>query len=145
MKKHKRQSQNQVVDDITVLRYKSSTGIRAMIAENQIIEAFVHTQLAIEVILWNKIVELFREHKSTEVLTTIENSNKGKDKANTSTYELIKWSHFLCALNDNDFGHLIEFNAKRNELIHGHGKWWSVETYKEALQQGIRFLEQNNF
>jgi len=136
---------NGVTEKIDVIRYKGATAIREMMANNQIIEAFVHAQLAIEVLLWDKIVEIFKDQKATEVRTTVENSKKGRDKANTSTYELIKWSHFLGGLNDNDFSDLTDFNTKRNDLIHGHGNWWNSETYKEALQKGIRFLERNKF
>lgn len=130
---------------VQVVRYKSANAIRALMKQNQIIEAFVHTQLAIETILWDKIVNNFKDQKTSEVRTKIENSKNGKDKANTSTYELIKWSHFLCALAEDDFSDLNDFNTKRNDLIHGHGKWWSSDTYKEALQKGIRFLEKNGF
>lgn len=136
---------NEITEKFEVVRYKGANAIREMMDNNQIIEAFVHAQLAIEVLLWDKIVDNFKDQKATEVRTTIENSKKGRDKANTSTYELIKWSHFLGGLNDNDFSDLTDFNTKRNDLIHGHGKWWNAETYKEAIQKGIRFLERNNF
>jgi hypothetical protein len=134
-----------LVEKAEVVRYKGASAIREMMINNQFIEAFVHTQLGIEVLLWDKVVEIFKDQKARDVRTTIENSNKGRDKANTSTYELIKWAHFLGALDDKEFGHLIDFNTKRNDLLHGHGKWWSTDSYKEALQHGIRFLEQNNF
>jgi hypothetical protein len=135
----------EVCEKATVIRYKGAVAIRQMINNDQMIEAFVHTQMGIEILLWDKIVEIFKDRKASEVRTAIEKSNKGKDKTATSTYELMKWAHFLGALNDQDYGHLIDFNAKRNDLIHGHGKWWSAENYKEALQHGVRFLEQNKF
>jgi len=110
-----------------------------MMAENQMIEAFVHTQLAIEVILWNKIVEIFQEQKAREVLTTIENSNKGKDKTNTSTYELIKWSHFLGALNDKDFGHLIDFNSKGMNSFMATANGGPLSNTKKPCNKGYDF------
>jgi len=134
-----------VTEKIEVVRYKAAVAIREMMANKQIIVAFVHTQMAIEVLLWDKIVQIFNDQKAAEVRKSIENGKKGKDRSNTSTYELIKWSHFLGSINDNDFSDLKDFNTKRNDLIHGHGKWWFDETYKEALQKGIRFLERNNF
>jgi hypothetical protein len=140
----KRHSQ-ELLEKIEVVRYKGATAIREMMKKDQMIEAFVHAQMGIENLLWDKIVEIFKDQKAREVRTAIETSNKGKDKTNTATYELLKWSHFLGAIDDKDFGHLIEFNNKRNDLIHKHGNWWATETYKEALQHGIRFLEQNNF
>jgi hypothetical protein len=132
-------------NSVYVVRYKGANALRDMINDNQVIEAFVHAQLAIEHILWDKIVELFELQKASEVRTKIENSKNGKDKANTSTYELIKWSHFLDAINNDDYSNLKDFNSKRNGLIHGHGNWWNVDIYKEALQKGIKFLEKNGF
>jgi hypothetical protein len=49
----------------------------------------------------------------------------------------------LGAINDNEFSDLIDFNKKRNKIIHGHGKWWDSTEYSGALQKGVRFLENN--
>jgi hypothetical protein len=133
------------IERVQVVRYKGANALRDMMKQHQIIEAFVHAQLAIETILWDKIVKNFKDQKATEIRTKIENSKNGKDKANTSTYELIKWSHFLGAINDDDYSNLNDFNTKRNDLIHGHGNWWNADTYKEALKKGIKYLEQNGF
>ncbi|MGB8952603.1 MAG: hypothetical protein WCC06_08040 [Candidatus Aminicenantales bacterium] len=130
---------------LQVVRYKCANAIRDMMKKNQTIEAFVHAQLAIETILWDKIVKTFKDQKETEVRAKIENSKNGKDKANTSTYKLIKWSHFLGAINYDDYSNLNNFNAKRNGLIHSHGNWWKSNAYKEALKKGIKFLEKNGF
>jgi len=116
-------------DQITVTRYEGAQNIRQMMMENRYIEAFVHTQLGIEKILWDKIVALFEGKKAMIV---------------RRTYELIKWAHFLNAIDDNEFSDLIDFNHRRNDLFHSHGEWWNRSEYKEALNKGIRFLEKNN-
>jgi len=132
-------------EDIEIVRYKGSKIIREMIERNEYIEAFTHTQLGIEKILWDKIVGIFEGKKAMEVRKTIEESKKGRDKQNTKTYELIKWAHFLRAINDDEFKDLGCFNRKRNKIMHSHGEWWDKKEYKEAFQKGIRFLENNNF
>lgn len=132
-------------ENIMVIRYKAANAIRDMMEQDQIIEAFVHAQLGIEKILWDKIVQEFTGQRGNEVRTKIETSRDGKDKAHTSSYDLIKWSHFLCAINDDDYSNLNDFNSKRNSLAHGHGNWWNIDSYKEALKKGIRFMEQNGF
>ncbi|MBA7674360.1 hypothetical protein ES703_82574 [subsurface metagenome] len=133
-----------VEDQITVTRYEGAQNIRQMMMENRYIEAFVHTQLGIEKILWDKIVALFEGKKAMIVRRTIEESKQGKDKTDTRTYELIKWAHFLNAIDDNEFSDLKDFNRRRNHLFHSHGEWWNRSEYKEALIKGIRFLEKNN-
>jgi len=131
-------------DQMTVTRYEGAQNIRQMMMENHYIEAFVHTQLGIEKILWDKIVAIFERKKAMIVRRTIEESRKGEDKTHTKTYELIKWAHFLNAIDDNEFSDLIDFNHRRNDLFHSHGEWWNRSEYKEALIKGIRFLEKNN-
>jgi hypothetical protein len=42
-----------------VIRYKGSKDIKEMIENEQFIDAFVHAQLGIEKILWDKIVGIF--------------------------------------------------------------------------------------
>jgi len=116
-------------DQITVTRYEGAQNIRQMMMENRYIEDFVHTQLGIEKILWDKIVALFEGKKAMIV---------------RRTYELIKRAHFLNAIDDNEFSDLKYFNHERNHLIHNHGEWWNRSEYKEALIKGIRFLEKNN-
>jgi len=66
-------------------------------------------------------------------------------KSLTHTRELINWARFLGAVNDDEFGDLMDFSKKRNAIIHGHGKWWDAEKYKEALWKGVKFLEKNDF
>ena len=85
--------------------------------------------MSLEKILWDKIVALFEGKKAMIV---------------RRTYELIKWAHFLNAINDNEFSDLKDFNGQRNHLFHSHGGWWNRSEYKEALIKGIRFLEKNN-
>jgi len=131
-------------DKVMVIRYEGSKNIRKMVMDDKYIEAFVHTQLGIEKILWDKIVTVFEREKTMVVRRTIEESRKGKDKQNTRTYELIKWAHFINTIDDNEFNELKDFNNKRNNLMHNHGGWWNKEYYKGALDKGIRFLEKNN-
>lgn len=131
-------------ENVQVVRYKGSKIIKGMIERDQYIEAFTHAQLGIEKILWDKIVGIFENEKAMIVRRTIENSKKGQDKRRTTTYELIKWAHFLGAIDDNEFSHLADFNGKRNKIMHSHGKWWNMKDYKEALQKGVRFLERNS-
>jgi hypothetical protein len=132
-------------EKINIIRYEGSQNIRKMIDEKKLIEAFVHTQLGIERILWNKVVCLFEGEKAMIVRRTIEETRKGNYKIYTKTAELIKWSHFLGAIDINEFNDLINFNQKRNHLMHRHGEWWDFNNYKEALERGIEFLEKNNF
>jgi len=86
--------------------------IRGMIRNEQCIEAFTHAQLGIERILWDKIVGIFKGEKAMMVRRTIGKSRGGEDKYNTKTYELIKWAHFLGAINDSEFSDLVDFNKK---------------------------------
>jgi len=130
-------------DKIMVVRYEGSENIRKMVKEDKYIEAFVHAQLGIEKILWDKIVAVFEGEKAMVVRRTIEEGRKSKDKQKTGTYELIKWAHFLNAIRDNEFSDLKDFNRKRNNLMHSHGGWWNKEYYKEALNEGINFLKKN--
>ena len=127
-------------DKVLVVRYMGPKIIREMIKNEQYIEAFVHTQLDIEKILWDNIVGFFETKKASVVRQKI-----NKSKSITRTHELIKWAHFLGAINDDEFGDLIDFNKKRNGIIHGHGEWWNLKEYREALQKGVRFLEKNQF
>jgi len=131
-------------DKIMITRYEGSKNIRKMVIEGKYIEAFVHTQLGIEKILWDKIVALFEGEEAMIVRKTIEESRQGKDKIYTKTSKLIKWAHFLRAIDDNEFSNLIEFNNNRNHLLHKHGEWWNFSDYKEALEKGIKFLEKND-
>lgn len=131
--------------DVQVVRYMGGKNIREMIKNEQYIEAFTHAQLGVERILWDKIVGIFKGEKARMVRTTIETSRKGRDERYTGTYELIKWAHFLRAINDSEFSDLKDFNDKRNDIMHGHGKWWHPEKYREALQKAIRFLEKHGF
>ena len=130
---------------ISVVRYESSRNIRKIINGGKLIEAFVHTQLGIERILWDKIVGLFSGEKTMIVRRTIEGTRNSNGKTYTKTAELIKWSHFLGAITKDEFSALGDFNKKRNHLLHRHGKWWNPSDYKEALEKGIKFLEKNNF
>jgi len=114
-----------------------------MMEEKHYIEAFAHTQLGVERILWDRIVQLFEGEKAGIVRQNIEDSKKGEDKRKTSTHELIKWAHFIGAINGREFVDLNEFNKGRNELIHGHGAWWHPNIYKSSLKKGIRFLKEN--
>jgi hypothetical protein len=126
-----------------VVRYIGAGEIEKRMEKGDYIEAFAHTQLGVEKILWNRIVESFETKKAKVVRQVIEESNNGKDKSRTSTFELIKWAHFLGAINDDEYSDLTDFNKKRNGIMHGHGQWWHLEEYKEALKKGIRFLSEN--
>ena len=50
-------------DEIMVVRHEGSESIHKMVKEDKYIEAFVHTQLGIENILWNKIVAFLKKKK----------------------------------------------------------------------------------
>ena len=128
-----------------VVRYIGAEKIEERMEDDNYIEAFAHTQLCIEKILWDRIVEIFEGEKAMAVRQVIDESRKGKDKSRTSTFELIKWAHFLGAITEDEFSELIDFNNERNRIIHGHGQWWDVEEYKEALKKGIQFLRENGF
>ncbi|MFQ5965806.1 MAG: hypothetical protein ACE5KZ_16155 [Candidatus Scalinduaceae bacterium] len=129
-------------DHITVVRYMGAKLITEMMNQGQVFEAYIHAQLSIEKILWDKIVGLFKGEKAMLVRRTIDNS---RERFQTSTYELIKWANYLGAINNNEFSDLIDFNKKRNNLIHGHGLWHHTKTFREALKKGIRFLGKNNY
>jgi hypothetical protein len=128
------------VDDARVVRYKGTQQMVDLINRGEYIEASVHAQLAIEKVLWDKIVQLFQGARAMLVRRTIEES-----KSLTSTRELIKWAHFLGAINDSEHGDLLRFNAARNKIFHGHGQWWDAKQYREALEKGIGFLKENGF
>lgn len=125
--------------DALVTRYMGTKDIREMMEKDQYIEAFIHTQLGIEKILWAKIVDVFEGKKAERVGQIIDSS--AEDRSRTKTAELIKWAHFLGAINHSQYGDLNDFNKKRNKIIHSHGKWWYRNEYSEALQKAIRVLE----
>jgi hypothetical protein len=128
------------VDAASVARYKGTQQIVDMMHRGEYIEAFVHAQLAIEKALWDRIVQLFVGEKAMLVRRTIDAS-----KSVTSTYELIKWAHFLGAIDGSEHGDLMTFNAGRNKIFHSHGEWWNARQYREALEKGIGFLKKNDF
>ena len=128
---------------VKIIRYEGAKRIEAMREKGQYVEAFFHTQLGIERILWNKIVGIFTGEKAMIVRRTIEENRGGQNKTYTRTSELIKWTHFLGVIDNNEFGDLVDFNGKRNRLLHGHGKWWNPNIYDQALKKGIKFLEEN--
>jgi hypothetical protein len=128
-----------------LVRYIGAREIEERVARGDYIEAFVYAELGIEKILWERIIKVFKGGKAIAVRQAIEDSRKGKDKSRTSTFELIKWAHFLGAITEDEFNELINFNNVRNRIIHGHGLWWDLEEYKEILKEGIRFLRENGF
>ena len=132
--------------EFRVVRYKGTTNILEMIERGEYVEAFIHAQLGVEKILWDKIVEIFEDEKAMEVRKAIEESERKKgDRSNTTTYELIKWATFLGAIDVDESSDLRDFNSKRNKIIHGHGEWWHFKKkYRQALQKAIRFLEKNS-
>jgi len=87
---------------------------------------------------------VFEPDAAMIVRRTIEESREGKDKRSTRTYELIKWAHFLGALDDDEFSDLVDFNKKRNHIMHSHGQWLYAQKYGEALRKAIRFLQKNS-
>jgi len=131
--------------EFRVVRYKGTTNIVEMIERGEYVEAFIHAQLGVEKILWDKIVEIFEGEKAMKVRRAIEESERKKgDRSNTNTYELIKWATFLGAINVDESSDLRDFNKKRNKIIHGHGEWWHFKKkYRQALQKAIRFLKKN--
>jgi hypothetical protein len=125
-------------EDFQVIRYKGSKNIKEMIGNGMHIEAFAHSQLGIEKILWDKIVGIFEPNKARAVRAAIDQS-----KQQTRTFELIKWAYFLGAINDDEYRDLKAFYSGRNKVMHGHGEWWNIKENEEALQKGIRFLEKS--
>lgn len=130
------------MDQASVVRYQATVNIRRMMNDKQYVEAFVHAQMAIEKILWDKIVGIFNGEKAMKVRTAIDDWHK-EERNRTLTFELLKWAHILGALDRDDYSDLTDFNKKRNHLLHGHGEWWFSESYTSALEKGIRFLEGN--
>lgn len=128
-----------------VVRYQGTKNIMKMMEREEYVEAFVHTQLGVEKILWDKIIGIFDGEKAMKVRRAIEKSEeKNEDRSHTNTYELIKWATFLGAINTDESKYLKAFNRKRNKIIHGHGEWWHFKNkYKQALQKTIQFLEKN--
>ncbi len=114
-----------------VIRYKGTDQLRQMIDNGDYIGAFVHIQLGVEKILWDRIERTLKKPIP--------------DKSRIHTYELITWAHFMGLINDTEFSKLIDFNKKRNEVIHGHGVWWYAQEqkYRSALRKVVRFLEDN--
>jgi DUF1009 family protein len=123
------------VADIT--RYMGSKNIKEMIEKGNYIEAFTHSQMAIEKILLDRIVGIFDSDKSKALVRKIIEQRKLR------TFELIRWSQILEVISKDDYKNLLSFNDARNSIIHGHGKWWNPEQYKEALEKGISFIETN--
>ena len=119
-------------DSFQVIRYKGSAIIKEMMEKQLYIEAFTHCQLAVEKILFDKI--------ATVLKTRIELKVK---KLRFRTFELIKWSYLVGAIDENDYQNLSAFNKSRNRIIHGHGKWWNVRKFKQNLEKGIKFIEKN--
>ena len=134
-----------VNETVTVTPYQGPQQIRQMAGADGMGEAFIQTQHEIEKILWDRIVGLFRDERAMVVRRTIEEAKKGKDKSDTKTYELIKWAHFLGALDEQEWSDLLDFNRKRNARLHEHGAWWDSEEDKEGLEKGVRFIEKNGF
>ena len=132
-----------------VVPYIGARKIEEMMEKEEkyyIIDAFAHTQLGIEKILWDRIVESFETKRAKAVRQAIEESGKGEDKYYTTTRELIKWAHFLGAISDNEYYDLKCFNTGRNKIMHGHGEWWHLrQKNKAALKKGIQFLRENGF
>ena len=127
-------------DNVSVVRYAGSPRIRKMIDDSQFVEAFVHTQLAIEKILWDKIAGVLSGERGSKFRGTVDNW-----KGHTYTSELIKWAFFLGAIEHDDLVALSDFNDKRNRVVHRHGEWWSAKDHMEALEKGIRFIQKNGF
>lgn len=118
-------------ESAAIIRYKGTDLLRQMIDNGDYIEAFVHAQLGVEKILWDRIERTLKKPIP--------------DKSRIHTYELITWAHFMGLINDTEFSKLIYFNKKRNEVIHGHGVWWHAQKqkYRSALRKAIQFLENN--
>jgi hypothetical protein len=125
---------------VFVTRYKGSKAIGEMIEKGQPIEAFAHAQLHIEKILWDRIVGVFSGQKNMEVRREIDKIQK---KHITRTSELIKWAHILGAINQDEYGDLVDFNKARNRLMHSHGEWYFSDKHRQALKKGIRFIERS--
>jgi dihydropteroate synthase len=137
-----------LTEEVSVIRYLGSKSIERMMENEQFIDAFVHAQLDIEKILWDKVVGIFKNEpvKAMEVRRRIDNFEGKKP----TTRQLIDWSYFLGAITREEFDALTEFNKARNRIIHGHGEWWVLDEnkkqyYKDKLKLAIQFLESNEF
>lgn len=82
--------QGRGTDSASVVRYVGAAGIRNMMDNSQYLQAFVHSQLAIEKILWDKIVKVFSGEKAMKVRRAIDDWGKEDRSRITKTYELIK-------------------------------------------------------
>ena len=136
--------EGKAVDQFSVVRYHGVASIRKMMDDKQYVEAFVHAQLAIEKVLWDKIVGVFSGEKAMKVRGAIDDWHKEKGNT-TRTSELLKWARLLEAIDIEDCKNLSEFNKMRNRIVHRHGQWWFSNNYVTALKKGIRFLENNGF
>jgi len=117
-----------------------------LVDTNVWLERLLDQERAEDIRLWDKIVGIFESEKAMLVRKTIEESRGRTDRSNATTGELIKWAHFLGAIDNYEWSDLIDFNKKRNDIIHGHGQWWHFDKkHREALYKGIRFLEKNDF
>lgn len=121
-------------ESAAIIRYLGHEEIRQMIENGDYIGAFVHAQLGVEKILWDKVERKLNKPIPDKSLVR-------------STFELIKWAHFMGLIDATEFEKLGNFNTGRNKVIHGHGVWWDAQKqeYRSALEKAIQFLENNNF
>ncbi len=127
----------------SIVRYMGSSVITEMIGKGQYVEAFVHTQLAVERILWERINRIFEGERATQTRNRIESRRKNRSFART--HELIEWAFILGVINDAEHGLLVDFNSKRNSILHAHGQWWRKTEYLQTLEKAVHFLERNSF
>jgi hypothetical protein len=137
-----------------VVRYMGAKDIKEMMEGRHYVEAFAHVQLGIEKILWD-FSKAKKRCRSEGRLKKNKTRRREKTRpttapaelirSRTTTFELIKWAHFLGAITEPEFSDLYDFNDKRNNIIHGHGEWWYPKEYSEAFQKAIRFLRQKGF
>jgi hypothetical protein len=70
--------------------------------------------------------------------------NEGRNFISTSA--LITWAHIIGAIDDDEKKDLLKFNHQRNDIMHGHGNWWSAQSeFNDGVAKGVQFLEKNGF
>jgi len=119
-----------------------SKQLRELVSEDKYLEAFIHTQLAVEKLLWDRIIGTLDAPKASNASAIMENERK-KDRFPIGTWVLILWAHILGAIDEREFEILVDFNSKRNAVVHGHGRWWNVSVYSKSLDNAIAFVEKS--
>lgn|SRR3989304_2403670 len=97
-----------------------------LVDTNVWLERLLDQERAEDIRLWDKIVGIFESEKAMLVRKTIEESRGRTDRSNATTGELIKWAHFLGAIDNYEWSDLIDFNNKEKRYY----TWsWSMVAF----------------